>query len=152
VTKHASLNIVLMPERLQENWWPAVYDLLVKAKVTGIPDSYAQCKATFEKLQIVGYVNEDGDAKRVTDVFLFSKEEHGIVYLQAMSEDAMQPVKLRRALMWAHLANPDIACIWTQVARASLAPYLRAGMIPTTPLNIGTPVLVMTHTQLLKLR
>jgi hypothetical protein len=124
----------------------AIFQLMQKANITGLPPTFLHAKDVLSRSFNVGRI-EDGELKAV--FIAAPTEDGGTVYMQAIDADGdPKAEELKRAIRLLMDARKDAEALWTQVARTRLKPYLMAGFVPATPLQVSMPVLCVTRTLL----
>lgn len=125
--------------------WPELYRLMVARRFPGVPPKYADALPRFEQADMYGLNN----GSELETAFIFGEPDDGIAFFDVVCRADRQGLwassAVLRALFTLAFMKRGLRCVWVQPhSRRALKAALGAGFVPATPLDIKSPVLVMT--------
>lgn len=125
--------------------WPELYRLMVARRFPSTPRKYGEAKPYFESVRLYGLL----EGSELAAGFVFGPPEDGIGFFDVVCRTDAQgmwatPAVVRELFRLAFEVH-GLRCLWVQAHnRKALRAALTAGFVPATPLDVKTPVLVMT--------
>src|SRR5262249_54467633 len=125
--------------------WQCLHRLMMAQRFPAVPADYAEAEPYFARVRIYGLKQ----GRKLLAAFIFGPPQEGVSFLDVVCDPGYHglwatPATLQQLY---HLAfvQMGLRVVWVQPRRkAGLKAALQAGFMPGTPLQCGSPVLVMT--------